>query len=155
MDEHHKDHQIGGPSVNRPDQPAELHLRHQKLDGLIACARRWGDDGAKKNAGSDLNHKEKQRHSTEIIPKRVPVNRHLFLFSDVFRFSSARFFHRASSTIYRALGSDLPCLAPFAHNDLIASDIHGVLFQGLRRRPLNILAVQNRNGRYGRRTKFD
>ena len=84
MDEHGKDHQISGPSVNRPDQPAELYLRHQKLYGLIGLAGAGAIIEQKKNAGGDLNHKEKQRHPAEIIPKRVPVHRHLFLLGEIF-----------------------------------------------------------------------
>src|SRR5262249_11715877 len=55
---------------------------------------------------------------------------------------SARLFHRASATIYRVLGFPFPCLALFAHDNLIAPDIHRVFFQGLWRRPCDIFAVQ-------------
>src|SRR2546425_5175221 len=78
MDEQGKGHQISRPRVNRTDQPAKLHFGHEKLYGLVGLAGAGPVIEKKQNSRGDLNQEEEKRHPAEVIPNRVPVNRHLF-----------------------------------------------------------------------------
>src|SRR6516162_2727535 len=74
MDEERQDHQIRRPAVKGPDEPSELHLRHDELNAF-EC--RFGGRPVikkKQNSCDDLNGEKKQGHSAEVIPDRVPVN---------------------------------------------------------------------------------
>lgn len=83
VNEHREDHQIGGPRVNRSDQPTELYFGHKKLDRFKGLAGAGTIIEQEKNPCGDLNHEQEKCHAAEIIPKRVTVYRHLFLLCEL------------------------------------------------------------------------
>ena len=77
--ERHEDHQVRGPVVDRSNQPPELHVGHQELDGLVRLLGTRPIVDQQENSGSDLHHEEEERHSPHVVPDRVLVDRNFLL----------------------------------------------------------------------------
>ena len=79
MDEKREDHQVGRPRVNGADQPAELHLAHEKLHRFEGLLRARPVVQQEQNARGHLHHEQEEGHAAEVVPDGVPVDGDLFL----------------------------------------------------------------------------
>ena len=69
VDEGRKDHQVRRPAVDRADQPAELHPRHDELHALVRLPTASG--GSRAAAGLPVitwMHEQEQRDAAEVVP---------------------------------------------------------------------------------------
>src|ERR1022692_2338906 len=74
-----KDHQVGRPGVDRPNQPAKLHLGHDELHALEGLVGTRTVIQEQQDPGQHLNHEEKKGDATEEIPVGELVERNSFL----------------------------------------------------------------------------
>ena len=74
-----KDEQVRRPAVNRPDEPAELDLRHDKLNTLKREFIAPFIVHQQKNSGQDLNDKQEQGDAAKIVPHRMAIDGDVFL----------------------------------------------------------------------------
>ncbi len=79
VEEQREDHQVRRPRVDRADQPAELHLPHQKLDGLICLLGTGAVVEDQENTRGHLNQEKEECHPSQVVPDRMPVDRDLLL----------------------------------------------------------------------------
>jgi hypothetical protein len=68
MNKNSADENIGGPAVDRTDQPAELDLAHDKMNAFVGRIYRRRVVKQEENAGYDLKDKEEQAYPSKIIP---------------------------------------------------------------------------------------
>src|SRR5262249_33520983 len=79
VNEQRCDHQIGRPTVNRANQPAELNFSDDELNTFESIFGAWAIVKQEENSGGDLYDEEKQRHAAEVVPNRMAMERN-FLF---------------------------------------------------------------------------
>jgi hypothetical protein len=72
--EQDEDEQVGRPGMNRTDQPAERHSRHDELNALERLLVRRSIVEQQQDAGRHLDPEQEQRHAAEVVPDAVPVN---------------------------------------------------------------------------------
>ena len=65
--------------MDRADQPAELDLGHQKLDGFVRFFGAGTIVEEEQDARHHLDREEKEGHPAEVVPERVTVDGHLLL----------------------------------------------------------------------------
>ena len=65
--------------MQRPDEPAELDLGHDELNTFERRLRGRPVIQEQKDSGNDLNGKKEERHTTEVVPDRVTMNRNSLL----------------------------------------------------------------------------
>ena len=79
MKEDDKHQQVCSPAVNRSYQPSKMNFSHDVLNAF----KRFLGSGLvvkqQQDTRDKLSDKEKQCHSTEVIPDRMPVNGDCFL----------------------------------------------------------------------------
>src|SRR6185369_13489343 len=65
--------------MDRANQPAKLHFSNDELHALKSILGAGTVVKQQQNSSNHLDHKQKKRHATEVIPDRMTVDRHLFL----------------------------------------------------------------------------
>jgi hypothetical protein len=83
VDKQSSDQQVGGPTVDRTDQPAKLYFGNDELHALKSILGTGTIIEQQQNSGDYLYDKKKKRHATEVVPDRITVDRHLFLACDM------------------------------------------------------------------------
>src|SRR5262249_47493385 len=67
------DHQVRGPRVNGAHKPAKRYARHDEAHAFVSLTSARSVVEEQQRAGPDLNAEEKQRHSAEVVPRRMPM----------------------------------------------------------------------------------
>jgi hypothetical protein len=75
--------QVRRPAVDVPDEPPELHLRHDELDALVGLVGARPVVQQEHDAGRDLHADQEQRHAAHVVPDLVGVDRHALLGHEV------------------------------------------------------------------------
>ena len=70
MEEQDSDQQVGAPGVDRTEEPAEIHLGHDRLDALEGLIRRRFIVKSQKDARHYLYGEQEQGHSAQEIENR-------------------------------------------------------------------------------------
>jgi hypothetical protein len=73
MDEHKGDHERGGPTVNRTDDPAQRDLGHYPCHALVGPFKRWSVVKSKHKSSDHLNGEKKQDGASRVVPYGMPV----------------------------------------------------------------------------------
>jgi len=68
VNEQRRDHQVGGPAMDRSDQPAEFNFSDDELNTLESAFRAGPVIEQQENSGRNLNREKKQRHPAEVVP---------------------------------------------------------------------------------------
>jgi hypothetical protein len=71
--------QVGRPAVHVPDQPAELHLRHDELHALVGFGGARAVVEQQQDAGGDLDGEQKQRQPAQVVPDFLRMDRDALL----------------------------------------------------------------------------
>src|ERR1017187_8148960 len=74
-----KDHQVGRPGVDRPNQPAKLHLGHDELHTLEGFVRSGPVVQKQQDPGQYLDDEQEESDTPEEVPIGEPVERNSFL----------------------------------------------------------------------------
>src|SRR5262245_53944530 len=74
MNKQYRDQYVCRPAMNRADQPTESDFRHDELDTFESVLRTGPVIKQQQDSRYDLNRKQEQGHSSEVVPDRMPMN---------------------------------------------------------------------------------